>query len=427
MSAKIEKVENNVAHLEIEVEASKFQEAVKKSYIKNVGQFAIPGFRKGKAPRKIIETYYGEGVFYEDAVNIIIPEAYDEAVEETKIEPVEQPSIDIKQIGSGENFIFTAEVTVKPEVKVGDYNGIEINKIEYNVTDEDVDGEIKKLQEQNARLITVEDRATQKGDTVIMDFEGFTDGEPFEGGKATNYNLELGSGQFIPGFEEQLIGKNIAEETEVNVTFPEDYNAEELAGKEAMFKVVINEIKFKELPEIDDEFAKDVSEFDTLDELKKDTREKLEKQAADRTKSEIENTVIEKIAEKAVVDIPKVMIDNQVESRLSELDNQFRMQGMDLDGYVKMTGGDIDKLREQFREGAEEQVKSNLVLEKICELEKVEATEDEIKEEIKKMAEMYKMEADKVEEMMGDHIDSFKKELAIRKTVDIVVKNAKIV
>jgi len=427
MNVKVQKLENNMVELEIEVDSQKFEEGMQSAYIKNRKKFSVPGFRKGRVPRKIVEKYYGEAVLYEDAINIICPEAYDEAVKENGIEPVDRPEIDIKQIGSGENLIFTARVTVKPEVQLGQYKGIEVNKIEYNVTDEDVEQELKKMQDKNSRLITVEDRPVQSGDIAVIDFEGFVDGKAFEGGKGTNYNLEIGSGQFIPGFEEQLIGKNAGEEVEVHVTFPEEYHAAELAGKPAVFKVKISQIKVKELPEIDDEFAKDVSEFDTIDQLKEDIRKKLTEEREHRAKHELENSIIEKVVEGAVTDIPEVMIENQIQNMLRDFDMRLRGQGLDLQKYMEYTGSDINTFKEQFKEQAEKQVKTSLVLEAISKAEEIEVSDEEVEKELARLAENYKMDVEKMKNILRpEDIQSIKNDLIISKTVDMLVENAKV-
>ena len=427
MSVKLDKLENNAAHLEIEVDAVKFEEGMQKAYIKNKKKFNIPGFRKGKVPRKMVEKYYGESIFYEDAINIVCPDAYDKAIEETKIEPVDRPEIDIKQIGNGENLIFTATVTVKPDFELGDYKGIEVKKIEYNVTEEDIDRQINEMREKNSRLITVEDRAVQMGDTAQIDFEGFADGEPFEGGKGENYDLEIGSGQFIPGFEEQLIGKNIGEELEVNVTFPEEYHAEDLAGKPVVFKVKIHQIKFKELPELDDEFVKDVSEFDTIKELKEDMSKKLTEQNEQKAKQETENAVIDKVVEDVTIDIPEVMIERQIDSMTRDFEMRLSMQGMNLDKYFEYTGMDQSKFREQFKEQAGKQVKTSLVLEKIAEVENVQVSDEDVEKHLEKMAENYKMEVDKMKEMLKpENIDAMKEDLAIQNTVKMLVQATKL-
>ncbi|MGE4283338.1 MAG: trigger factor [Clostridia bacterium] len=427
MSVKVEQVEKNIVQLEIEVSVDQFEEGMQKAYIKNVKKYNIPGFRKGKAPKKIIEKYYGEGVFYEDAINIVCPEAYDKAVEETKIDPVDRPEIDIKQIGEGQNFVFTAKVAVKPEIELGAYKGIEVNQIEYNVTEDNINEELKKMQEKNSRLVTIEDRAVQQGDLTIIDFEGFVDNEPFEGGKGSNFNLEIGSGQFIPGFEEQLIGKNTGEEIDVNVTFPEEYHADELAGKPALFKVKINQIKFKELPEIDDEFVKDVSEFNTLDELKEDIKKRLTEENEHKAKHEMEDAVIDKVIEGVSVDIPQVMIENRIDSMARDFDMRLRGQGLELDKYLELTGFNMEQFREQFKEQAEKQVKTSLVLEKIGQVEAIEVSDDELEQELVKLADNYKMEIDKLKKMLkSEDIQSIKDDLVIGKTIDMLVENANV-
>ena len=427
MNVKTEQIEKNIVQLEIEVDAAKFEEGMQKAYIKNAKRFNIPGFRKGKAPRKIIERYYGDVVFYEDAINIVCPEAYDEAVKETKIEPIGQPELDIKQIGNGENLIFTAKVTVKPEVVLGEYKGIEVDKIEYNVTEQDVADELKKMQEKNSRLVTIEDRPVQNGDQTVIDFEGFVDGEPFEGGKGENYNLEIGSGQFIPGFEEQLIGKSIGEEVEVNVSFPEEYHAENLAGKPALFKVKVNQIKFKELPELDDEFVKDVSEFDTLDELKQDIQKRMTEEAERKEKQELENAIVDKVVDAATVEIPAIMIENQLDHIARDFDMRLRSQGLDLEKYMQLTGSDMTKFKEQFTSQADKQVKTSLVLEKVGKEEAIAVSDEDFEKEIEKMAEGYKMEVDKLKSMLRpEDMDSIKEDMVITKAVELLVQNAKV-
>ncbi len=427
MSVKLEKLEKkNVVKLTIEVDAQTFDKGMQEAYKKNKSRFSIPGFRKGKATRKMVEHYYGEGVLYEDAINAVCPEEYDAAVNEINIEPVDRPEIDIEQIGSGENLIFTATVTVKPDFELGEYKGIEVKKIEYNVTEEDINEKIKEMQQKNSRLVTVEDRPVQQGDIIEFAFEGFVDGEPFEGGKAENYQLEIGSGQFIPGFEDQLVGKNIAEEAEVNVSFPEDYNAENLAGKPALFKVKVNQIQFKELPEIDDEFAKDVSEFDTIEELKADVRSKLEEEAKTKEKNETQSAVLDKIAEGLEIDIPEVMIESQISNMMQDFDMRLKSQGMDLEKYMQMTGMQIENFKEQFKDQAQKQVKTTLILEKITKLENIEVTDQDVEAHIEEMSKNYNMDADKIKQMLGQQVEGIKDDLAMQKTVDMLVENAKI-
>ncbi len=425
MNVKVENIEKNVVQLEIEVDAEKFEEGMQKSFYKNAKRFTVPGFRKGKAPRKIIERYYGEQVFYEDAINFICPEAYDKAIEENNIHPVDHPEIDIKQIGSGKSLIFTAKVTVKPEVELGEYKGVEVKKAEVSVTDEDVENELKRVAERNARIITVEDRPVQSGDIVNIDFEGFVDGKAFEGGKAQGYSLTIGSGEFIPGFEDQLIGAKTGDEVEVNVTFPEDYRNEELAGKQAQFKVKINEIKFKELPVLDDEFAKDISEFDTLEEYKKDLKEKLLHAAEHRAEHENEDNVVSKVVENAKVDIPQVMIESQIDRIIYDFDLRLRYQGLDLKRYLEIMGMDVETFRKQFAERAEKEVKTQLVIEKIGQVENITVSDEDVEAEIKKMAESYKQsEEDFKKHLREEDIQYIKKDLVFRKTVDFLVENA---
>ncbi len=428
MSSSIEKKEKNTVTLKIEVAKEKFEEGIKKSYLKNRKRFNIPGFRKGKAPRKIIESRYGVEVFFEDAVNYILPEAYDKAIEENNLEPVDRPDIDIEQLEKGKPVIFTAEVTVKPEVKLGQYKGIEVEKVEYNVTEEDIEKSIKSMQDKNSRLIEIEDRAAKEGDILTIDYEGYVDGEQFEGGTAQNQTLELGSNSFIPGFEEQLIGKEKDSEVEVNVTFPEEYHAENLAGKEAVFKVKIHEIKYKELPELDDEFAKDVSEFDTLDEMKEDIKNNLEKQNEEREKNETENKVLEKVVEQSEIDLPEAMIDSAVDMEMRNFEHRLRYQGMDMNKYLELTNSNFDDLKEQMRPNAEKMVRADLVLQTIGKEENIEVTEDELEEELKDMAEKYNQELEKMKKnLRDDDLDSIKEGIIKRKATKLLVKNAKFV
>lgn len=427
MNSTVEKKENNKVALKFEVDYKKFDKAVEKAYLKNRGKFNIPGFRKGKVPKKIIESRYGEGVFYEDAINIILPEAYEDAIKENDLDPIDRPDIDIEKLEKNENVVFTAEVTVKPEVKLGEYKGIEVEKTEYNVSDEDVENELKTMQDRNSRLIEVEDRVIENGDTAIIDFVGYVDGEQFEGGTAENHSLEIGAGQFIPGFEEQLIGKNKEEKVEVNVTFPEDYQAEELKGKEAKFDVTIHEIKEKELPQIDDEFTKDVSEFDTLDELKQDIKGKLQTEASNKEKAELENNVIEKVIENAEMDIPEVMVDSQMESEIRNLDFKLKQQGLDLDKYLELTNTKIEDLKEQLKPNAEKMVRSDLVLETIGKAENIEASEEDVDNELKKFAEQYNQDIAKFKKSLREEdLESIKMGIIKTKTVEFLVENVKL-
>lgn len=426
MSYTLENVEKNKVKLTIEVASELFEDGMKKSYQKNVKYINVPGFRKGKAPRKMIEKMYGPAVFYEDAVNFIIPDAYDEAVKEADIHPVSQPEIDIVTIGEADKpFVFTAEVFTKPEVKLGTYKGVEIEKVENKVTDADVDAEVASMREKNSRMVTVEDRAAENGDITTIDFEGFCDGVAFEGGKGTDYELTLGSGTFIPGFEEQIVGKKIGEEFDVNVKFPEEYHAEELKGKDAVFKVTLKGIKVKELPTLDDEFAKDVSEFDTLDALKEDIKAKLTKEAENKTKAEIENRALEAAVEGAEIDLPECMVDNQVEKMLEDYAYRLKSQGIDMKMYLQYTQMTEDQLKEQMKPSAKQQVLGSLVLEKIAELEKLEATDEDIEKEFDKIAETYKMEKDKIRELMGANIDAMKQDIVTNKALDVLAENAK--
>ena len=425
MNSKLEKIENNVAILEISVSPEKLEEGIMKSYLKNVKKFNIAGFRKGKAPRKIIERHYGEAVFYEDAINIVCPDAYDEAVKEHNLDPVSRPDIDIVEIESGKGLIFKATVTVKPEVVLGQYKGIEADKKEYNVTDEDVNKEIETMREKNARLVEVSDRPVKSGDITLIDFKGFVDGNQFEGGTSENHKLEIGTGQFIPGFEEQLVGTDIGKEVDINVQFPEDYRNEELAGKPALFKVTVKEIKEKQLVSLDDEFAKDVSEFDTLEELKADIREKREEEAKRLDKQQYEDEVINKIVENATVDIPEVMVDAQVNIMLRDFDYQLKYQGLNLESYLKYMNMDMDKLKESYRDVAKGRVKSQLVLEKVAEVEGVAATEEDMNAEIEKTAKQYKQDLDKFKETLKeDEVSYIKDGIIIQKTIDFLVESS---
>lgn len=426
MNVKVENIEKNVVQLEIEVDAAKFEEGMQKSYLKNIKKFNVPGFRRGKAPRKIVERYYGEQVLYEDAINFVCPEAYEKAIEENNLHPVERPEIDIKQIGKGNSLIFTARVTVKPDVELGQYKGVEVKKVVASVTDEDVENELKKIADRNARLITVEDRGVQTGDIVIIDYEGFKDGVALKGAKAEGYRLVIGSGSFIPGFEDQLIGALTGEEKEVNVSFPEDYHDKDLAGKPVVFKVKIKEIKFKELPELDDEFAKDVSEFDTLEAYKADLREKLLKEAEHRAEHENEDNVINKVVENATVDIPRVMIEKRIDALVRDFDVRLRYQGLDLGKYLDIMGMDVNTFREQFSELAKKDVKTQLVLEKISEVEQIQVSDEDVEAEISRIAENYNMSVEEFKKLLqDDDIQYIKSDLKLRKTVDFLVKNAK--
>lgn len=422
MSVKVEKLETNLVELEIEIDKEAFESAMQRSYIKNIKHFNIPGFRKGKAPRKMVEKMYGKEIFYDDAINFVFPDAYEAAIKEAKVEPVSRPEVDIKQFPDEENcLVLTAKITVKPDVKISKFETIDVKKPEYPVTDEDVENELKRRQEQNARIITVEDRAAQDGDTVVIDFEGFVDDVAFEGGKGENYELTLGSGQFIPGFEEQLVGKNIGEETDVNVTFPEEYHAPELAGKPAVFKVTVHGIKAKELPELDDEFAKD-SDFDTLDELKADILAKLKENAEKREKQELENEVIDFVVDKMKADIPEIMYENRIDELVRDFEMRLSYQGMSVEKYLEYAGMDMAVFRGQFKEQAERQVKGMLALEAMAKKEKIKALKDDVTKEYEKLAEQYKMDVDKVKSFVNE--EDLKKDIVTNKTIDALLEKA---
>ena len=425
MSVQVEKLEKNMAKLTIEVPAEEFEAAIEKAYQKAKGKITVPGFRKGKAPRKMIEKLYGVGVFYEDAANIVIPEAYGKAAEECGEEIVSRPSVDITQIEAGKPFVFTAEVALKPEVTLGQYKGIEVEKKEIEVSEEEIQAAVDKERESNSRTIDVDDRAVEKGDMIKLDFDGSVDGVPFEGGKAQDYPLTIGSGSFIPGFEDQLIGAKIGEELDVNVTFPEDYQAENLKGKAAVFKCKVNEIKVKELPEADDEFAQDVSEFDTLAEYKEDIKNKLMAQKEADAKRAKENTVVEKIVENATMEIPDAMIDEQVRRMADDFTRRIESQGISVEQYMQFTGMDAEKMLEQMRPEAVKRIQNSLVLEAVAKAENIQISDEKLDEEIAKMAESYKMEADKLKELMGDYEkEQMKNDLAIRAAVELITEAA---
>ena len=425
MSVQVETLEKSMAKLTIEVSAEEFEAALDKAYKKNKSKISLPGFRKGKAPRAMIEKMYGAGVFFEDAANDLIPGAYESAAKESELEIVAQPSIDVTQIEKGKPFIFTATVAVKPEVTLGDYKGIEVEKKTAEVTDEELQAEIDKVRESNSRMITVDDRAVQDGDITTIDFEGFVDGEPFEGGKGEDYPLTIGSHSFIDNFEEQLIGKNIGEETEVNVTFPEQYQAEELQGKPAVFKVTIKEIKVKELPELDDDFAKDVSEFDTVDEYKEDLKKKLLENKEAALKREKEEDVVGKIIENATMEIPDPMVDTQVRQMVQEFSQRIQSQGLSLQQYMQFTGMTPESLTNELQPQALKRIQSRLVLEAVVAAENIETSDEDLEKELEKMAEMYQMEADKLKELVGEEEKKqIALDLAVQKAVELVVDAA---
>ena len=426
MSLQVEKMEKNMAKLTIEVAAEDLEKAMQNAYQKAKGRISIPGFRKGKAPRKMIEQMYGKGVFLEDAVNALIPEHYSKALAECELEIVSQPTIDITQAEPGKAFIFTAEVATKPEVTLGDYKGVEVPKTEITVTDEDVDAEIKKEQEKNSRTINVEDRGAQLQDVVTIDFEGSVDGVPFDGGQATEYPLTLGSNTFIPGFEDQLVGAKVGDDVDVKVTFPEEYQAKELAGKEAIFKCAVKKIEAKELPELDDDFAKDVSEFDTLAEYKEHVKTNLEDKKADEAKRAKEDAAVDKAIENAQMDIPEAMLQTQCRQMLDDFSRRMQSQGLSMDQYFQFTGMTADKMMEDMKPQALKRIQTRLVLEKVAEVENIQPTEEEVNEEISKMAEAYKMEADKLKELLGEReLEQMKKDMAVQKAVTVIADAAK--
>ena len=426
MSLQLEKLEKNMAKLTIEVPAEEFEKAIQEAYQKDKNRITIPGFRKGKAPRKMIEKMYGAGVFYEDAANILIPRAYDEALKECEETIVSRPTIDITQIEAGKPFIYTAEVALKPEVTLGEYKGVEVPKTEIQVTDEEIQAEVDKERENNSRTIDVDDRGVEKGDLIKLDFDGSVDGVPFQGGKAEDYPLTVGSGSFIPGFEDQLIGAKIGEEMEVKVTFPEDYHAEDLKGKEAVFKCTVKAIQVKELPEADDEFAKDVSEFDTMAEYREDIKKNLTEKKEAAAKREKETAAVAKAVENAQMEIPDAMVDEQVRRMADDFTRRMESQGITMQQYMQFTGMDADKLLEQMKPEALKRIQNSLVLEAVAKAENIEISDERLDEEIAKMAESYKMEADKLKELMGDYEkEQMKNDLAIQAAVDLVRDSAK--
>ncbi|MCI9269732.1 MAG: trigger factor [Dorea sp.] len=425
MSLQVEKLEKNMAKLTIEVPAGDFEKALQSAYNKQKKNISVPGFRKGKVPRQMVEKMYGPEIFYDDAANELIPTAYEEELKGLELEIVSRPVIDIEQIQKGEAFIFTAEVALKPEVTLGEYKGLEVDAVSVEVTPEEVEEKIKEEAEKNARTITVEDRGVQDGDDVILDFEGFVAGEAFEGGKGENYPLTIGSGSFIPGFEEQLIGAEAEKELEVNVTFPEDYHAEELKGKEAVFKCTIHEIKTKEIPEIDDEFASEVSGFDTLDEYKEDIAAKLKEQKEKDAREQKEDQAVEKAVANASMEIPDAMIDEQVRMMVNEFSQNLQYQGLSLEQYGQITGMTKEKMEEEMRPQAVKRIESRLVLEAIVKAENIEVSEEKLDEEIAKMAENYRMEADKLKDLMGEEeLKHVKTDIAVQEAITLLADQA---
>ena len=428
MSLQVEKLEKNMAKLTVEVPAEQFEKALTTALNKNKSRFNIPGFRKGKAPQAMVEKMYGVEVLYEDAINEALDATYGDAVTESELDVVSRPEIDVVQVEKGKELIYTATVAVKPEVTLGEYKGIEVEKASAEVSDEDIEAELKKVQEQNSRLITVEDRAVEDGDQTVVDFEGFVDGTPFEGGKGEDYPLTIGSHSFIDTFEEQLIGKNIGEECEVNVTFPEEYHAKELAGKPAVFKVTVKEIKRKELPELNDEFAGEVSEFETLEEYKNDVKAKLSLTKQKEAATENENHVVDKVVENATMDIPEPMIDSQVNNMVNDYARRMQSQGLSLEQYMQFTGMTIDTLKEQMKPQAVKRIQTRLVLEAIVKAENITVSDEAVEKEIADMAESYKMEVAQIKEYMGENgVEQMKEDLAVQEAVDFLVAEAKLV
>ena len=425
MSLQVEKMEKNMAKLTIEVSAEELDKAMQNAYLKARGKISIPGFRKGKAPRKMIEQMYGKGIFLEDAANALIPEHYSKALEECDLEIVSQPEIDVTQAEPGKAFIFTAEVAVKPEVTLGEYKGVEVPKSETEVTDEDIDAEIKKEQEKNSRTVTVEDRGAENGDITTIDFEGFVDGVAFEGGKGTDYPLTLGSGSFIPGFEDQLVGAKAGDHVEVNVTFPEEYQAAELAGKEAVFQCDVNKVETKELPELDDDFAQDVSEFDTLAEYREDVKKNLTEKKEKEARAAKENAAVDKAIENAEMEIPDAMLNTQVRQMMNDFASRMQSQGLTMEQYFQFTGMTAEKMLEELRPQAVKRIETRLVLEAIAKAENIEISDEKLDEELAKMAEAYKMEVEKLKEFMGEaEKKQMKADMAVQEAVTFLVESA---
>ncbi len=425
MNLQVEKLEKNMAKLTIEVSADELEKALQNAYMRQKNKINMPGFRKGKVPRQMIEKMYGPEIFYDDAANSLIPKAYSEAYDECELEIVSQPEINVEQIEKGKPFIFTAQVATKPEVTLGEYKGLEVDKVSTRVTQKEIDAKIQEEAEKNARTITVEDRPVQDKDEIILDFEGFVDGEAFEGGKGENYPLTIGSGSFIPGFEEQLIGAEPEKEIEVKVTFPEDYHAEDLKGKDAVFKCTIHEIKAKEIPEIDDEFAAEVSEFDTLDEYKADVKAKIKEQKAADGKRKKEDQAVEKAIANATMEIPDAMVDTQARQMMDEFAQRIQAQGLTMDQYFRFTGMDREKMMEEMKPQALKRIETRLVLEAVAKAENIEISDEKLDEELAKMAEAYKMEVDKLKEFMGDaEKKQMKEDMAVQEAVTFLAENA---
>ncbi|AVP65790.1 trigger factor [Clostridium botulinum] len=427
MNVKVENIEKNVVKLEITVDSEKFNEAVKKSFKKNAKRFNVPGFRKGKAPLNIIKKYYGEGVLFEDAINFCCEDTYPKAIEENDIKPVDYPQIDVVQIGEGKDFIYTAEVTTVPEVKLGEYKGVEVKKVSYEVEDEAVENELKSMQEKNARVSLKEEGEIEKGNIAIIDFKGYVDGEAFEGGEAKDYELEIGSGTFIGDFEDQLVGLKKDESKKVNVSFPEEYGREDLNGKPATFEVTIKDIKVKELPALDDEFAKEVSEFDTLEELKSDIKDRMKKELSDKAKAEYEEAVVEAVAANAEIEIPKVMIEKEIDNMVRDLEMRLKYQGLDLKSYYEFTNSSEEKVKEYMKETAEKRVKTDLIMQEIAKVEDIKATEEELKEKAMEVAKQYgQKDVEKTAELIVNAQKAYLEiDIVNGKVLDLLVENSK--
>lgn len=425
MNAEMIKKEGNQVVLKLTIDAETFEKGIQKAYAKERGKYNLPGFRKGKAPQQLIEKNYGEGVFFEEAINIVVPEPYAAALDQFSLEPVDRPDLDIEDVGKGKDLVVTATVTVKPEVVLGEYKGVEIEKVSYEVTDADVEAELEKSRDMNSRMVTVEDRAVQNGDTLTIDYAGFVGDHQFEGGTAENQTLVIGSNRFIPGFEEQLIGAALNEETTVNVTFPEEYHADELAGKEAQFKVTVKGIKAKEMPALDDEFAKDTSEFDTLDELKADIRKRLEEANEKKASNEQRDKVVTALVDKCEIDIPQVMIESEINDMLRDFDYQLRYQGLDLEKYLQFSGSTIQDLRGQMQEDAARRVKTSLTVEAVCKAQGIETSDADVESELEKLAESQKTTVDKIRPTFARDNYAYLKDMILsRKTVDFLVEQA---
>ena len=425
MAFKCEEVEKNLSKLTFEVSAEEFEKAIDRAYNKNKSKFDIPGFRKGKAPKAIVIKNYTKAVFYDDALNDVLPDAYEAALKESGLDVVARPEFDVEEIKDGEPVVFTALCTTRPEVELGEYKGIKVAKVDYTVSDEEVDKDIDAVRQRNARLISVDDRAVENGDIAVIDFEGFVDDVPFEGGKGENYELEIGSNTFIPGFEDQLVGAKIDDLVDVNVTFPEEYHAEELKGKPAVFKVKVNEIKVREIPELDDDFASEVSEFDTLAEYKADVRAKLEEKAKEKAEAEIQNAVVEKAVENAKFDLPDAMVEGQIDNMINDMAQRMSYQGMSLEMYMQYTGQTMEQMRETYREQAAKQVSGSLVIDAISKAEGIEVSPEEVEMNLVDMAKKYNMEVDKLKELIAEpEMENIKKDMVFTKTIEMLSNNA---